>query len=183
MTEPSSEPSGSARFRSPLVRWGPYVLLAVVLCVALAISASRPDKQNITERTQTVAATIKCPVCADESMATSSAPSSVAGRAEIEKRLAAGQSPAQIRAYFASRFGDSILLTPKSSGIDALIWILPVVAVIIAAAGMAAMFVRWRRLVPNEPTADDRDLVEVARARLADPPDGPSGAPGGPPAS
>ena len=170
MSEPTPAPRGSARFRSPVVRWGPYVLLAVVLVVALAVGASRQPKKNLSERTQEVAATLKCPQCTDESMATSNAPTSVAGRAEIARRLKAGQSSAEIRAFFASRYTDSILLTPKGSGFDALIWILPVIVLVVGFAGLTAAFVRWRRLAPAAPTAGDRELVDEARHRTDDPP-------------
>jgi len=170
VSEPTPAPRGSARFRSPVVRWGPYVLLGVVLVVALAIGASRQPKKNLSERTQAIAATIKCPQCTDESMATSNAPTSVAGRAEIARRLQAGQSSAEIRAFFASRYGDSVLLTPKGSGFDALIWILPVIVLVVGFAGLTAAFVRWRRLAPAAPTAGDRELVDEARHRTDDPP-------------
>jgi cytochrome c-type biogenesis protein CcmH len=146
------------------------VLLAVVLVVALAVGASRTPKKNLSERTQAIAATIKCPQCTDESMATSNAPTSVAGRAEIARRLEAGQSSAEIRAFFASRYGDSVLLTPKGSGFDALIWILPVIVLVVGFAGLTAAFVRWRRLAPAAPTADDRELVDEARHRTDEPP-------------
>jgi cytochrome c-type biogenesis protein CcmH len=161
-------PRGSARFRSPLVRWGPYLLLAVVLVVALAVGASRTPGKNLSERTQAIAATIKCPQCTDESMATSNAPTSVAGRAEIARRLRAGQTSAQIRAFFASRYGDTILLTPKSTGFDSLIWILPVIVLVVGFAGLTAAFLRWRRLTPTAPTADDHELVDEARHRTSE---------------
>ena len=109
-------------------------------------------------------------------MATSNAPTSVAGRAEIARRLEAGQSSAEIRAFFASRYGDSVLLTPKGSGFDALIWILPVIVLVVGFAGLTAAFVRWRRLAPAAPTADDRELVDEARHRADEPPSSESAA-------
>ena len=168
MSTQEEAPRGSARFRSPLVRWGPYLLLAVVLVVALAVGASRTPGKNLSERTQAIAATIKCPQCTDESMATSNAPTSVAGRAEIARRLRAGQTSAQIRAFFASRYGDTILLTPKSTGFDSLIWILPVIVLVVGIAGLTAAFLRWRRLAPTAPTTDDRELVDEARHRTSE---------------
>lgn len=149
--------------RGPVLRWLPYLALAAVVVAALAIGGSRRPAKNLTERTQEIAASIRCPSCADESMATSNSLTSVAGRAEIARRLRAGESSAQIRAYFAGTYGDRILLTPKRTGVDALVWIVPVVAFVVGAAGLTAAFLRWRRLATAGPSPADLDLVERAR--------------------
>ncbi len=149
-------------------RWLPWFLLVGVLIVALVIG-SRPHQQpSLTERTRTVAATLRCPQCTDKSMAASDAPTSVAGRAEIRRQLAAGRSPDEVRGWFSDRYGASILLTPKRSGIDGLIWALPVAAFVIASAALAAVFLRWRRRSDDDLSEDDLRLVEQARAAQAD---------------
>ena len=117
----------------------------------------------MTERTLSVAATIKCPECTDKSMAASDAPTSVAGRAEIKRQLIAGQSPNEIRTWFAARYGTSVLLTPSRSGIEGLIWIIPVVMFVIAVAGVTALFMRWRRVGTGVLTTEDQELVDDAR--------------------
>jgi cytochrome c-type biogenesis protein CcmH len=92
-----------------------------------------------------VAETIKCPTCRSQSAADSDAPASQAIRAEILRRIDAGDSDDEIRDYFASRYGEQILLTPRSSGAVGLVWILPVVGLVAAAAGLTWAFLRWRR--------------------------------------
>ena len=76
-----------------------------------------------------MAETLKCPTCRSQSVADSEAPSAKAIRAEIARRLEAGESEDEIRDYLVSRFGEEILLTPSSSGVTGLVWVLPVVAV------------------------------------------------------
>jgi len=92
-----------------------------------------------------ISETIKCPTCRSQSTADSDAPASQEIRAEILRRIDDGQSDEEIRAYFASRFGEQILLTPRSSGAAGLVWILPVVGLVAAAAGLTLAFLRWRR--------------------------------------
>ncbi len=152
-----------------VTRWLPYALLLAVLIAALAIGASGGGPRSLEDRTRSVAATLKCPECTDKSMAASDAPTSVAGRAEIRRQLEAGRSPSEIRSWFEERYGATMLLTPKRSGVEGLIWVLPVVAVVIAGAALAALFVRWRRDTSDEVTDDDRD--RVARALADEEPD------------
>lgn len=143
--------------------WLPWLALVVVVAVALIIGSRPADNDTMLDRVHDVAATLKCPQCTDESMATSSATSAVAGRAEIQRRLEAGESPDEIRAFFVRSYGTRLLLTPERSGFASLVWILPVVALVIAIAGLAAVFLRWRRVVPVGPSEADRRAVEQAR--------------------
>jgi cytochrome c-type biogenesis protein CcmH len=88
----------------------------------------------------------------------------VAIRTEIEARLRDGQTDGQIRAYLVSRYGEDVLLRPSGSGLTGLVWALPVAAVVVAAAGLAVAFWRWRGGAPPAVTDEDRALVERARA-------------------
>ncbi len=120
--------------------------MAVVLVVALAVG-SRADASSRSpdERARSLAESIKCPTCRSQSVATSDAPAAEYIRAEIDRRIAAGESDDVIRGYFAGRYGDDILLSPPSSGLAGMVWVLPVAALVIALAGLGWAFVRWRR--------------------------------------
>ena len=54
----------------------------------------------------------------------------------MDRRIADGQSDDEIRAYFSKTLGDDILLRPPASGWGGLVWVLPVVALVLAAAGI-----------------------------------------------
>ena len=53
-------------------------------------------------------------------------------------------------------------LIPPASGFAGLVWILPVVVLIVALAGVSAALARWRRRARSTPSDDDRALVEQA---------------------
>jgi cytochrome c-type biogenesis protein CcmH len=139
--------------------------MGLVFLVALYIGATgERAPQTETERVREIASGVRCPSCQGLSAAESDAIAAQAVRDAIRDRLRAGQSDAEIRAYLVSRFGDEILLTPRASGVAAAVWVLPVAVSVIAVAGVAAAFRRWRRerdTVPA-PTDDDRAAVEDA---------------------
>jgi cytochrome c-type biogenesis protein CcmH len=94
-------------------------------------------------------------------MADSDAPAAEAGREEILRRVKEGQSDAEIRAYFVDRYTEAILLAPPRRGVSALVWVLPVLAVAAAGAGLTVAFRRWQ---PGHRRASDEDRALVDEA-------------------
>ncbi len=145
-------------------RWS-WLLMGVVLVGAMVVGLQPDDTPRTNEeRMFALAETLKCPTCRSQSVADSEAPSAKAIRNDISRRLEEGESEEQIRDYLEGRFGEEILLTPSSSGVTGLVWIIPVVAVAIALAGLALAFRRWRQRPTVSVTDEDRE--RVARARV-----------------
>lgn len=144
-------------------RWS-WLLMGVVLAGALVIGL-QPDDQARTpeERVFEVASGYKCPTCRSQSVADSEAPSAKAIKADIARRLEAGESEQEIRDYLVDRFGEEVVLTPSSSGVTGLVWIIPIVAVAVAAAGLALAFRRWQRRPSVSVSDEDRERVAAAR--------------------
>lgn len=123
-----------------------YVAMAVIAAVALAVGTlDEGSARTVEERVQDVASTIRCPQCRSQSAADSDASTAQAVRAEIAERIDAGQTDDEIRAYFASAYGDEILLNPPRTGVGALVWVVPVVVFVVGGAGLAFAFRRWKR--------------------------------------
>jgi cytochrome c-type biogenesis protein CcmH len=139
--------------------------MAVVLAAALTIGVTRAGGPRANEeRVEAIAKTIKCPVCRSESVFDSKADASQNIRDEIARQVAAGRSDDQIRAFINARFQDQgLLLVPPKSGVDSLVWVLPVVALVLAAGGLVVAFRKWRLAPDTVPTDDDRALVDAAR--------------------
>lgn len=115
--------------------------------------------------TARLSADVRCPTCEGLSAAESAAPAAAAVRQEIRRRVDAGESDSEIRAFLVSRYGKDIVLTPEGTGAAALVWVLPVMAVVLGAGGLAFTFRRRRASGTAAATAEDRRLVEQALRR------------------
>ena len=149
--------------RSRAVGWA---VITVVLAVLLAIGASRDTGPRTTaERVDAIARTVACPVCNGENIYESRTEIAAAMREETARRIEQGQTTEQIKAYWVSRYGQEVLLTPPSSGVGALVWVLPVVGLFAALAGLTLAFRRWAVRTDVVVTDEDRALVEAAMQR------------------
>lgn len=146
-----------------MTRWWSWAAMAVLLVVAFAIGVTE-DRAPRTEADQVnnIAAGIRCPTCAGLSAAESDAAAAQAVRDEIRERLRRGESEREIEAYFVSRFGQGILLTPEAGGVAGLVWVLPVAGAVLATGALTSTFLRRRRDHVAVPTSADRDLVDRA---------------------
>lgn len=145
-------------------RWASWALMGLVLAGGLFV-ATRPDGAVRTpeDRIFAIAETTKCPTCRSQSVAESEAPIAKEIRADIARRVESGETDSEIRGFLRSRFGEEIELRPSATGVTGLVWVIPVVVVVLAAAGLALAFRRWRRTGAVEVTDADRELVAEAR--------------------
>lgn len=129
-----------------------FVLALVVLAVALVIGSGVTSgaPPSAAQRAAELETEIRCPSCEDISVAQSSTASAVAVRHEVGRLAAAGTSDRAIEERLVAQYGPSILLQPPDSGLSSLVWLLPLVAGILAVGGLLAFFWRrsrtWRRL-------------------------------------
>jgi cytochrome c-type biogenesis protein CcmH len=143
-----------------------WVVLAVVTVGALALGTfSGTTPQTPADRVQALSTSIRCPQCLGQSVAESDVTVSREIRRDIARRVEEGQTDDEIRAYYASSFGDDALLSPPTEGIGSVVWILPVVVVIAGGLGLAVALRRWSAGAGGAASADDRALVEGALRR------------------
>jgi cytochrome c-type biogenesis protein CcmH len=144
-----------------------WAALVVVVATAFAIGASSGGgPRTDAERVEALSEEIACPVCQGESVAQSNAPAALNIRREIARSVDAGRSDAEIRAFLARQYGEEQLLRPRGEGLSALVWVVPVVAVVLAASGLVLVFRRWAAPEAALPSDEDRELV--ARFLAAD---------------
>jgi cytochrome c-type biogenesis protein CcmH len=141
-----------------------WVVLAVVLAVALGVTATRSGgARSAAQRATAIDSVLKCPSCDGISVADSSASTAAAVRQVVLARVRAGQSDARIEQYFVGRYGPSILLRPPTTGITAVVWVVPVVAAAGGLGGLGLFFWRRRRPPGTTPVSpEDRALVDRA---------------------
>ena len=136
--------------------------LAVVLAACISALALAQDG-GLDQRVFEIARQLRCPVCVSESVADSNARVSIEMREVIQQQLEEGRSEAEILAFFQNRYGDWILLEPPRRGVHLVVWLLPVIAVVLAAVGLGMYVRRWLAAGRATPDVDDADLERVRR--------------------
>jgi cytochrome c-type biogenesis protein CcmH len=149
--------------------WPSWVLLVVVVGGLLAVGASRDaGARSPKERVEDISRRLACPICDGESVFESRNADSQAIRIEIARQVDTGTvSDDQIINFIEQRFGSKVLLVPRATGIDALVWALPVAALVCAIVGLGVAFRRWKAAADTIPDDADRQLVAAALTRDA----------------
>ena len=119
----------------------------LLLCIAAAAS-TRPQAEPLTDAeldqlTAEVAEQLRCPVCRNQSVLESSSGLAREMQALMRERLAAGETPEQVKAYFVERYGEWILLQPEPRGINLLVYLLPAAGLIAGALIFLRQMRRW----------------------------------------
>jgi len=71
--------------------------------------------------------TLRCLVCQGQSIADSDAEMAGDMRALVRQRIAAGESPGEVRKWLVQRYGDYVTYDPPLSWITAPLWLAPLV--------------------------------------------------------
>lgn len=82
------------------------------------------------QRTNEVAGLLRCPVC--QGMSVADSPSTMARdmKQTVREMLARGFTQEQILKFFEHSYGQFVLLKPEFHGVSALVWLLPIAALI-----------------------------------------------------
>lgn len=135
--------------------------LAAGVLLALAglavVSLLRPSTAS---DAATLATELRCPDCEGLSVAESPTRSAAEIRRQITALLADGATPDQVRQHFVDRYGEWILLAPRSP----LPWLAPVALLVLGVAG----FGLWLRRGPAAPAPPASRAPDDATRRVAD---------------
>ena len=126
-------------------------------------AAPAPD---LDDQTRAIATELRCVVCQNLSVADSPSEMAQQMRAIVREQLQAGKSPDEIKDFFVSKYGEWVLLKPKTTGFSALLWILPYV-VLVLGVSIALWFVRrWVDKKKNAEQSRKLRLQQLMRAEL-----------------
>jgi cytochrome c-type biogenesis protein CcmH len=99
---------------------------------------------------------VMCPVCGTPLGLASEAPQAIQEREYIERLIADCRSKDEIKRALVAQFGDAVLALPGDEGgddgiEDVLVYVIPGLALVAAAGGIALALTRWRRRDPSAP--------------------------------
>ena len=120
-----------------------------------------PEEEALDAQAAEVASRLRCPVCRNQSVVESNAELSREMQAVVRDRLAAGETPEEVEAYFVSRYGEWILLQPQARGINLLVYLLPLLALIAGFFLARNRLRKWAAAAPGGTASDvPTDLAE-----------------------
>jgi cytochrome c-type biogenesis protein CcmH/NrfF len=125
--------------------------LALALVAALALPAAAFAAEPKTTLGD-VEDEVMCPVCGTPLSLAENAPQAQRERAFIQRLIDQGRSKQQVKDALVAEFGDEVLATPDQGGFDLAAYIVPALAILVAAAAIGVAALRWRR-TRDEPEA------------------------------
>lgn len=144
--------------------------LILALCVIAApVFAVQPDEildnPVLEERARDISAGLRCLVCRNESIDDSNAELARDLRLLVRERLVAGDTNEEVVDFVVDRYGEYVLLKPRSGGSNLLLWM---AGPIMLGAGlvMAGIYLRGRARTPEREVsrlseAEERRLREI----------------------
>ncbi len=141
-------------------------LFAVLTLLPLAAQAVQPDEKladpALEARARHLSKDLRCLVCQNQSIDDSDAPLARDLRLLVRERLTKGDSDDQAIGYIVARYGEFVLLNPRFSAQNALLWLAPGLVLLI---GAGALLLRLRKR-DLEPPAAPAPLTADEKAAL-----------------
>ena len=113
---------------------------------------------------------VMCPVCGTTLELASDSPQAIDERELIRELIAEGKTKEEIKDELVAEFGPEVLAEPSTEGFDLAAWIIPGLAVIVAAIAAFIALRRWRvnprplsereSAHPEPSTPADRDRLD-----------------------
>lgn len=117
--------------------------LAALLLAAASPYADAPLPDAAEEaKARALMEELRCLVCQHQSIADSDADMAGDMRAIVRERIAAGEEPAEVKAYLVERYGEFVTFNPPKSGANLLLWAAPLLFVGIGAVAAWRLFRR-----------------------------------------
>jgi cytochrome c-type biogenesis protein CcmH len=151
-----------------------FIALAIAAALllpttAFATSATPGTPPQVQANLPDIEDQVMCPVCGT-ALNLSFSPQADRERAFIRHEIAQGKTKDQILNDLVAQYGTEVLAEPPKSGFDLTAWLVPGIAIILAAIAIAFGLRRWRRagrtLEEEAATNGDEPLDSAERERL-----------------
>lgn len=124
-----------------MMRWLLPILAAFALLQPAAAQDSMPpapyaytqlEDPELEEQARELMHTLRCLKCQSQSIADSDAPMAGDMRHQVRTRIAAGESPSEVRDWLISRYGDYVSYEPKVSASTWPLFAIPILLLLLA---------------------------------------------------
>lgn len=142
---------------------------AMMLALAMPAMAVQPDEilpdPALEARARDISQGLRCLVCRNENIDDSNADLARDLRLLVRERLVAGDSDAEVVDYVTDRYGEYVLLEPRRTGANWLLWGAGP-AMLIIGLGLGVVFIRRRGRADEADSlseAEEKRLEEILR--------------------
>jgi cytochrome c-type biogenesis protein CcmH len=139
------------------------LILLLTLLFASAALAVKPDEvladPALEARARTLSEELRCMVCQNQSIDESDADLARDLRVLVRQRLVAGDTDQQVIDYIVSRYGEFVLLKPRFSLRNALLWGTPVLLLLIGGV-VIVISARSRRSTTAALSAEEQAALD-----------------------
>ncbi len=129
------------RPRSALAALLPVALLLASVALVTAASATAATPRTTLNE---IESEVMCPVCGTL-LELAESPQAQREKVFVARLIAKGLTKAQIKDALVAEYGEEVLALPKGSGFNLSAYLVPIVALIVAAIALALGVLRWRR--------------------------------------
>ncbi|HLT78478.1 MAG TPA: cytochrome c-type biogenesis protein [Ferrovibrio sp.] len=141
-----------------------FLLLLLLAWPGLAqpLDETLPDPAQ-EQRAREISRELRCLVCQNQSIEDSNAPLARDLRRIVRERVAAGDSDSAILDYLVARYGEWVLLKPRFSWQNLLLWLGPLLFLVIGGIVVALVLRRQRSAAPVAPplSAEEQARLEL----------------------
>jgi cytochrome c-type biogenesis protein CcmH len=139
------------------------VLLIPWIVGAVPGAGAATAAPDLEDTVREIASELRCVVCQNLSVADSPSELAKEMRNLVRELVQQGKTREEIQAYFVSRYGEFVLLSPTKRGFNLVVWVLPFLALIVGACGVYLVARRWTE--GREATAPTVDPAYAERVR------------------
>jgi cytochrome c-type biogenesis protein CcmH/NrfF len=149
------------------------MLLAAFFVLALACCARAPS--SVADRARSIEGQVWSPYCPGRLLIDCTTPQARELRAQIQRRVARGQSPDEVLRWIRGDFGDEVLARPGSNGTGLAIWLVPAAVFAAGAILLGGLVRRWTharaepaptRSPPADESRSPQDVVRRVREEV-----------------
>lgn len=134
------------------------IAIAVAAMPSIGIAQTNSTPAQVTQSdsaleamTTALASELRCPVCQGNSIQDSPSELAKQMRDLVRDQLRSGKTPDEVRAYFVDKYGEWILLSPKAEGLNLIVYLVPLAALMIGGLVVWRTVKRWTTTPQAQP--------------------------------